>query len=59
MERLAAGLAELPLPDPDRTEALARMEKQLANAREWRDVVNTFFHRLSGAADEKGRRIYD
>ena len=35
------------------------MEMQLQNAREWRDVINTFFRRLSGAADEKGRRIYD
>ena len=40
-------------------EAAKRMKMQIANAREWRDVVNTFFHRLSGIDDEKGRKIYD
>ena len=39
-------------------EALARMERQVRNAREWRDVINTFFRRLSGAEDERGRTIY-
>jgi alpha-glucuronidase len=56
---MAAALAGLDLPEPDRSEATRRMEMQLQNAREWRDVINTFFHRLSGAADGKGRRIYD
>ena len=41
------------------TEALERMDKQARNARNWRDVVNTFFHRFSGIDDEKGRIIYD
>ena len=36
-----------------------RMERQLYNAREWCDVINTFFHRLSGIPDEHGRVIYD
>ncbi|MEU8227176.1 alpha-glucuronidase [Kribbella sp. NPDC048915] len=36
----------------------ARFEQQLANAREWRDQVNTFFHRLSGVADARGRTIH-
>ena len=35
------------------------MEKQRLNAREWRDVTNTFFHRLSGVPDARGRKIYD
>lgn len=35
-----------------------RMERQLANAREWRDRVNTYFYRKSGVPDDKGRRIY-
>ena len=35
-----------------------RFEMQLKTAREWRDVVNTFFWRLSGIPDEKGRKIY-
>jgi len=35
-----------------------RMERQLNNAREWRDQVNSYFYRKSGIADEKGRVIY-
>ena len=58
-EAMAAVLEGLNLPEPDRSEAARRMEMQLKNAREWRDVVNTFFHRLSGVGDEKGRKIYD
>ena len=42
-----------------RAEAARRMALQLKNAREWRDVVNTFFHRLSGVDDAHGRTIYD
>ena len=58
-EAMARTLQALELPEPDRTEAARRMELQLRNAREWRDVINTFFHRLSGVEDEKGRKIYD
>ena len=36
-----------------------RMERQLANAVEWRDRVNTYFYRKSGVKDEKGRKIYE
>jgi alpha-glucuronidase len=35
-----------------------RFERQLANAREWRDVVNTYFWRKTGIPDNKGRKIY-
>ena len=56
---MAETLRALDLPEPDRSEALSRMEKQLRNAREWRDVINTFFHRLSGVDDARGRKIYD
>ncbi len=35
-----------------------RFERQLANAREWRDRVNTYFFRKCGIEDEKGRTIY-
>ena len=35
-----------------------RFDLQLANAREWRDQVNSYFYRKSGIADEKGRTIY-
>ena len=58
-EELQAQLRSLPLPEPDRTEAAERMEKQISNAREWRDVVNTFFHRFCGIPDAQGRKIYD
>ncbi|TCC39183.1 alpha-glucuronidase [Kribbella capetownensis] len=35
-----------------------RFEGQLANAREWRDQVNTYFYRLSGIPDSERRTIY-
>ena len=35
-----------------------RFGMQLYNAREWRDQVNTYFHRLSWIPDERGRKIY-
>lgn len=38
---------------------LERMERQLANAIEWRDRVNTYFYRKSGVKDDKGRTIYE
>ena len=58
-EKMRDALRALDLPEPDRAEALERMDRQVKNAREWRDVINTFFHRFSGVADEKGRTIYD
>jgi len=36
-----------------------RLLRQLENAREWRDVVNTYFYRKTGISDEKGRLIYE
>ena len=57
-ERMAEALAALPLPPRVRQNAMGRMERQLHNAREWRDVINTFFRRMSGAEDERGRVIY-
>jgi alpha-glucuronidase len=38
---------------------LERLKKHLANAREWRDVVNTYFLRRTGIGDARGRRIYE
>lgn len=35
-----------------------RFERQLANAREWCDQVNSYFYRKSAIADEKGRQIW-
>ena len=35
-----------------------RLGMQIADATEFRDVVNTYFYRFSGIPDEKGRKIY-
>lgn len=35
-----------------------RLERQTANAREWRDQINSYFWRKSAIADPKGRVIY-
>ena len=58
-QKMAETLYALPLPEPDRTEARERMALQLNDAREWCDIVNTFFHRLSGVPDAHGRKIWD
>ena len=57
-EEMEKVLKTLELPEPDREEAAKRMEAQVNNAREWRDVVNTFFFRYCGVPDEQGRKIY-
>ncbi len=36
-----------------------RFERQIYNAKEWRDQVNSYFYRKSGIKDEKGRKIYE
>ena len=46
------------LPESAYRSVAARLRRQLANAREWRDVINTYFYRKSGIPDEKGRVIY-
>lgn len=56
---MAEKLKTLDLPSPAREEADARMQKQLLNAREWCDIINTYFRRMSGAEDDKGRKIYE
>ncbi len=56
---LSAALSGLPFPEPDASVIRTRMDRQLYNAREWCDIINTFFFRLSGIPDEKGRKIYD
>ena len=35
-----------------------RFGRQLTNAKDWRDQVNSYFYRKSGIPDEKGRIIY-
>lgn len=37
---------------------LKRLYMQLESAREWRDVINTYFYRKSGIDDSRGRIIY-
>jgi len=39
-------------------QVLERLHIQLDSARNWRDQINTYFYRLSGIEDEKGRKIY-
>ena len=46
------------LPPSAYSSVKERLSRQLQNAAEWRDVVNTYFCRLTGIADEKGRLIY-
>ncbi len=47
------------LPSSAYESVLRRFMRQLENAREWRDVVNTYFYRKTGIKDEKGRLIYE
>ena len=58
-QQMAKALEALDLPEPDRAIALERMQRQLKNAHEWCDIINTFFYRMSGVPDQHGRRIYD
>ena len=51
-------LASLPLPEADKALVMERMSRQKRNAREWRDVINSFFYRFSGVEDAKGRPLY-
>lgn len=39
-------------------EVQERFSRQVHNAVEWRDVVNTYFYRKTGVPDARGRRIY-
>lgn len=52
-------LKNIPFPEEDRDVILSRMEAQIHNAREWRDIINTFFYRLSGIPDAHGRTIWE
>lgn len=40
------------------THVLSRLEVQVVNSREWRDVINTYFFRKTGIPDQLGRVIY-
>ncbi|MCL1801651.1 MAG: alpha-glucuronidase, partial [Promicromonosporaceae bacterium] len=35
-----------------------RLAEQVKSATDWRDIINTYFYRKSGIADERGREIY-
>ncbi|MEH7095758.1 alpha-glucuronidase family glycosyl hydrolase [Neobacillus vireti] len=37
---------------------LNRLEEQVSHSKEWRDIINTYFYRKSGIADEQNRKIY-
>jgi len=39
-------------------QTLERLRIQFDSARDWRDQINTYFYRMSGIEDEKGRKIY-
>lgn len=40
------------------TRVLERLAHQAEHAKEWRDVINTYFYRKTGIPDAKGRQIY-
>ncbi len=40
------------------TRMLERFKHQSSSAKEWRDVINTYFFRKSGIQDQKQRKIY-
>ena len=46
------------LPSDVYERTLARFTHQAEHAKEWRDRINTYYFRISGIADEKGRTIY-
>lgn len=46
------------LPIPVYLSVKRRLELQLENAKEWRDVINTYFYRKTGTPDERGRTIF-
>jgi len=47
------------LPESAFCSVKERLTLQLKNAREWRDVINTYFYRLSGMPDIHGRLIFE
>ncbi|MCL2400234.1 MAG: alpha-glucuronidase [Defluviitaleaceae bacterium] len=47
------------MPEEAYVQVKKRLDAQLENAKEWRDVVNSYFFRKTGISDEKGRKIYE
>ncbi|MCZ8523944.1 MULTISPECIES: alpha-glucuronidase family glycosyl hydrolase [Paenibacillus] len=52
-----AGLAGA-IPEGLHAQVAERLSHQAEHAREWRDIINTYFYRKSGIADEQGRTIH-
>jgi len=46
------------LPETAYNSVAERLGMQLTNAKEWRDIINTYFHRLTLIPDEQGRKIF-
>ena len=46
------------IKDELHTHVLNRLEGQIEHAKEWRDVINSYFYRKTGIKDELGREIY-
>ena len=46
------------IPEDIYNRILPRFEHQAAHAGDWRDIVNSYFYRKSGIADEKGREFF-
>lgn len=57
--QLEKALISLPFPEEDLRVIQDRAARQRQNAENWRDVINTFFYRLSGISDSVGRKIYE
>ena len=58
-QKMAETLEMIDLPEPDGEIVKERMQRQLKNAHEWCDIINTFFYRMSGVKDAHGQTIYD
>ncbi|MDN4525022.1 alpha-glucuronidase family glycosyl hydrolase [Fictibacillus fluitans] len=39
-------------------DVLSRLVEQAEHAKEWRDIINTYFYRKSGIKDQQNRKIY-
>lgn len=47
------------LPEEIYAHSLDRFQRQVKNAHEWRDIINTYFYRFTGIPDANGRKIYE
>ena len=36
-----------------------RLSHQAEHSKDWRDIINTYFHRISDIDDQQGRTIYE